>query len=77
MAKYLSNGDKVLQSVLTDEHLVSWAEYNPDDYETIEDALMSSNAIVCAIAKIIDGKERDLSEKELYNVVNNYLKDNI
>ena len=77
MAKYLSNGDKVLQSVLTDEHLVSWAEYNPDAYETIEDALMSSNAIVCAIAKIIDGKERNLSEKELYNVVNNYLKDNI
>ncbi|MDD2437379.1 MAG: hypothetical protein PHF41_07430 [Massilibacteroides sp.] len=77
MAKYLSNGDKILQSVLTDEHLISSAEYNPDDYETIEDALMSSNAIVCAIAKIIDGKERNLSEKELYNVVNNYLKDNI
>lgn len=74
MAKYLTNGDKILLAVLVDQRLCEYAEYNPADFETISDALESDNPIVCAIAKIIDDNERNLTEREIYNEVSNYLK---
>lgn len=74
MAKYFTNGDKVLQAVLSDERLINHGDYNPADFDTISEALVSDNAVVCAVAKIIDGNERKLSEKEIYNEVSNYLK---
>ena len=74
MAKYLTNGDKILQAVLRDQKLYEYAGYNVSDFETISEALDSDNPIVCAIAKMIDGKERNLTEKEIYNEVCNYLK---
>lgn len=77
MAKYLTNGDKILQSVLNDKRLCEYAEYNPADFETISDALDSDNPIVCAVAKIIDGNERNLTEREIYNEISNYLKQTI
>jgi len=77
MAKYLTNGDKILQAVLSDQRLCEYAEYNAADFETISDALDSDNPIVCAVAKIIDGNERNLTEREFYNEVSNYLKQNI
>lgn len=77
MARYLTNGDKILQAVLSDQMLCKYAEYNPADYETISDALDSDNPTVCAVAKIVDCNERNLTEKEIYNEVSNYLKQNI
>ncbi|MEA4839756.1 MAG: hypothetical protein VB110_01975 [Bacteroidales bacterium] len=77
MAKYLTNGDKILQAVLSDQRLCEYAEYNVADFETISEALDSDNPIVCAIAKIIDGNERNLTEKEIYNEISNYLKQTI
>lgn len=74
MTKYLTNGDKILQAVLSDQRLCEYAEYNAVNFETISDALDSDNPIVCAIGKIIDGNERNLTEKEIYNEVSNYLK---
>lgn len=77
MAKYLTNGDKVLQAVLSDQKLCEFADYNVADFETISEALDSDNPIVCAIAKIIDGNERNLTEREIYNEISNYLKQTI
>jgi len=77
MTKYLTNGDKILQAVLSDQRLCEYAGYSPTDFETISDALDSDNPIVCAVAKIIDGNERNLTEREIYNEVSNYLKQTI
>ncbi len=77
MAKYLTNGDKILQAVLSDTKLIEYADYKLSELETITEALDSENYIVCIVAKIIDGKERDLSEKEIYNEISDYLKQNI
>ena len=73
MAKNLTNSDRILQSVLQDEKLVELYPYNPNDFETIEEALQSDNYLVCTIAKIIDGKNEDKTDKEIYNEINNYL----
>jgi hypothetical protein len=77
MAKYLTNGDKVLQAVLSDEGLIKHGDYNPADFDTIDEALSSDNPVVCAVAKIIDGKEHNSTDKEIYNEVTNYLKSNL
>lgn len=77
MAKNLTNGDKVLQAVLSDEKLINQRNYNPTDFDTIVDALNSDNAVVCAVAKIINGKENNATDKEIYIEVTNYLKSNL
>jgi len=77
MVKYLTNGDKILQAVLSDQRLSEYAEYSPAEFETISEALDSDNPVVCAIAKIIDGNQRKSTEKEIYNEVSNYLKQTI
>jgi len=77
MSKFLTNSDKILQAVLQDEKLAEYGNFNPDNFETIEDALQSENAIVYAVAKIIYGKSEGKPVKELYNEINNYLKENI
>ena len=77
MVKYLTNGDKILQAVLSDQRLSKYAEYKPVEFETISEGLDSDNPVVCAIAKIIDGNERKSTEKEIYNEVSNYLKQTI
>lgn len=74
MAKQLTNADRMLQSVLRDPKLVDYGEYSPDDYETVLEALRSDNPCVQAVAKIIYGKDRDHTDKEIYNEVNNLLK---
>lgn len=73
----LTNSDRMLQVVLSDENLISYGGYNPTDYETLEDALASETPIVVAVAKMIQGLQRKLSEKEIYNEVNNYLRNNL
>lgn len=77
MSKFLTNSDRVLQAVLQDERLSAVCPFNPNDYETIEAALQSDNYLVYTIAKIIDGKHEDKTDKELYNEINNYLNGKI
>lgn len=73
----ITNSDKMLQLILNDQKLAEHGEYNPAEYETIEDAIYSDNAIVVAVAKMIAGLQRHSSEKEIYNEVSNYLKSNL
>lgn len=77
MAKYYTNADRILQAVLVDSQLSNYAGYNPYDIDTISAALVSENMIVRAIAKIIDGNDRGLTEREIYNEVSNYLKNEL
>ena len=77
MSTYQSNSDKILQAVIADEQLIKSYDYNPDDYNTIAEALDSDVAIVQAIAQIINRVEQDATEKEIYNEVSNFLKSNI
>jgi hypothetical protein len=77
MSKYQTNSDKILQAVITDEQLVKFYEYNPDDYNLISEALESDIVVINAIAQIIKRNEDKASEKEIYNEVSNFLKTNI
>lgn len=77
MGKYFSNEDKILQAVLCNEQLIQRANFNPSEINTISSALNSDNIIIQTIAKIIDGCSQNLSEKELYNEITNFLKYNV
>ena len=77
MCNGLTNSDKMLQIVLSDERLIAYGEYNIADYETMDKALSSENAVVVAVAKIINGLRMNSSENEIYNEVSNYLKNNL
>lgn len=77
MESTFTNSDRMLQIVLSDEKLVAYAEYDFADYQTIDQALSSDNPIVVAVAKIINGLRCKNSDKEIYNEVSNYLKNNI
>lgn len=77
MSTYQTNGDKILQAVITDERLVKFYNYNPDNYNTLSEALESDIPIIKAIAKIISGNEQNISEREIYIEVSTYLKTNI
>lgn len=77
MESIFTNSDRMLQIVLSDESLAPYGEYNYTDYQTIDQALSSDNPIVVAVAKIINGLSYKNSEKEIYNEVSNYLKNNI
>ena len=72
-----TNSDRMLQIVLSDEKLAAYGEYDYADYQTVDQALSSDNPIVVAVAKIINGLRYKHSEKEIYNEVSNYLKNNI
>ena len=59
--------------MLADAKLAELGEYTPTGIETISDALDSENAIIRAVAMIIDGNENRYTQKEIYNQVSNYL----
>ncbi len=73
----LTNNDKMLQIVLSDQRLSDYGGYNPSDYETMNDALNSECATVVAVAKFIQGVQRGYTSKEIYNEIQNYLKSNL
>lgn len=77
MAKKLTNADRLLSSVLNDAKLVEYGEYDAEKYATVDEALVSDNFCVQAVARIINDKEQNLSDKEIYNNVSNYLKSTI
>ncbi len=76
----MSNEDKMLQLVLSDDSLFSFYDYNPKEFLTIEDALKAENPVVIAIAKIIRGVGGNPDKgvhKEVYIEVINYLNNNL
>lgn len=77
MSAYQTNEDKILQAVISDVRLADFYEYNPDDYNTISEALDSDVVIIQAIAQIIYRNDQSATEKEIYNEVSNFLKSNL
>ena len=73
----LTNSDKMLQTVLSDEKLIEYGNYNPKNYDTVDEALCSDNPIVVAVAKLINGVQRSYTSKEIYDEVRNYLTTNL
>ena len=72
--RYNENYNKILEAVLLDEKLMEYAQYEPSEISSLEYALGSKNAIVSAVATIIEGLSEEMSEKEIYNTVNDLLK---
>lgn len=72
--RYNENYNKILEAVLLDEELMKYAQYEPSEISSLEYALGSDNAIVKAVATIVAGLSEDMSEKEIYNTVNDLLK---
>ena len=66
--------NKILEAVLLDEELMEYAQYEPSEISSLEYALDSKNAIVSAVATIVEGLSEEMSEKEIYNTVNDLLK---
>ena len=78
MAKsYVTNGDRILQAVLSDEHLMKFGDYNPYEYEKLDAALTSDNVVVRTVAQIISSVGTGSSSKEIYTIVMNYLIKNV
>ena len=73
----LTNSDKMLRIVLNDEKLIEYGNYNPEDYNTVDEALCSDNPTVVAVAKLINGVQRNYTSKEIYDEVRNYLTTNL
>ncbi len=67
--------DKLLQAVLNESVLYKFAEYDPDDYLTVDDAIEAPNETVAAVGRIIErlSSDPDTTINELYNEVCNHL----
>lgn len=76
MIKLETNSDRLLASIIGDPQLVKIGDYNPSDYESLDDALSSGNAVVRAIALLIIGGGNK-SETQIYNEISNYLINNL
>ena len=72
--RYNENYNKILEAVLLDEELMEYAQYDPSEISSLGNAVGSKNAIVSAVATIIEGLSEKMSEKEIYNTVNDLLK---
>lgn len=72
--KYVENYNKILEAVLLDEKLMDYAQYEPSEISSLDFALDSDNAVVNAVATIVQGLSEGMSEKEIYNTVNDLLK---
>ena len=68
--------DKLLQAVLNEQVLYKFAEYDPEDYLSVDDAIDSTNETVSAVGRIIErlSSDPDTYLTELYNEVCNHLR---
>lgn len=73
----MTNGDKIFKAVIEDSALISYGGYNPDDYDSLQNALDDENIVVSTVAKIIYYQLRGHSSNEIYNEVTNFLKNNV
>jgi len=67
----------MLQAVLLDGNLMSFGKYTPADISTIDQALDSDNYVINAVAQIIERVGEGATEKELWNEISKYLRDNV
>jgi hypothetical protein len=72
----MTNKEKLLQSVLSDETLIAEYKYDPRDYTSIRNAKYSPNSIVATIADIIQEIEEEHG-KAPYKSVYNKIVDNL
>lgn len=71
--------EKMLKMVLSNPELIKEFEYNPKDYESMDEALNADNTIVVAVAKIIHelkGSTEPNVCKMVYTKLFNYLNEN-
>lgn len=68
----MTNGDKIFKAVIEDSALISYGGYNPDDYDSLQNALDDENVVISTVAKIIYYQLRGHSEREIYNEVTNF-----
>ena len=71
------NDNKMLQAVLLNDNLMKFGKYTPADISTIDQALGSDNYVINVVAQIIKRKGENASEKEIWNEISKYLKDNV
>lgn len=71
--------DKMLQAVLGDLELQKFGGYAPAEVDglSVDDAVISENPVVHAVGVIIERIDDGASKREVYNEVNEYLKNNI
>lgn len=69
--------DKMLQAVLSNEKLMAYGEYNPTQYTNLSQALYSDNYVVNAVAQIIESVHDGESMKEIYDKVSQYLQNRV
>ncbi len=74
---FITNNDKMLESVLMNEELMKFGGYEPKDICGLYQALDSDNIVISAVAQIIRGASEGASEREIYKVVTEYLKRNV
>ena len=76
----ITQKDKMLMLVLKDPQLQASYGYDAADYESLTDALDSSNPVVAAVAKIIkelNGSEDQGDQKRVYQIIFNHLNNNL
>lgn len=73
----MTNGDKIFKAVIENPVLISYGNYNPCDYDSLQNALDAENIVISSVAKIIYYQLRGHSEREIYNEVTNFLKNNV
>ena len=71
--------DKMLQAVLGDLDLQKFGGYDLEEVDgiSIDDAVVSANAVIHAVGVIIERIDDGANQREVYNEVNEYLKNNI
>lgn len=71
----MAREDKILQTFLSDPIIKEKYGVETEEYLTIEQALESNEPIVCAIAMIIEGLDKDsgMNDRTLYQRVTNHL----
>lgn len=65
--------DKLLQAVLKEPVLCKFGEYEPDDYQTVDDAIDADNEVVSAVGRIIERHTSNVSDRDIYREVCNHL----
>ena len=71
--------DKMLQAVLADPGLQKFGGFTSAEVEglSVDAAMVSENAVVHSVGVIIERIADESSVREVYNEVNEYLKNNI
>lgn len=67
----------MMEAVLLDEDLMKYGRYDFADIRSFQEALNSDNAVVNAVARIIQRADEDSSPLAIYKELNDYLKRNI